>query len=170
MSAEGKGPLEKFQRSVEAFLCIDLLDKLAEEEVITYKQIEEKLGLDVRKRRHIYNTAFRHLLKENGKRFAVEKKVGIRRLSPPQIIDHAQAGRGRANRILRRERKKLVLGIRDAAELEKADLERYNVQRSILEMLCAASNSKAEKKVEAITGETNRPLAVQRTLEALKEI
>ena len=169
-STEGKGPLEKFQRSVEAILCVERLEKLDVGEMVPYDDINGFVGLDIRGKRNAYQTAFRVLLTEQNKRFVVERGRGIRRLNQSEVIDYAQSGRQKAHKAIKRENKKLILGVPDVGELQPEDRQRYNIHRSVLEMLVATSSTKATKKVQAITAETSNMLPIQRTIEALKDL
>ena len=168
MNENGKKRKPIFERSVEADLLIDFLDKMEVGEVRTYEEIKEACGEDVREKPNIKQTATNYLLKEKGKSFATIRKVGVKRLGHSEVINQAKAGTIKVQRTSRRERNKLVHGIDDMGKLDDNERREYNTQRSILEMLAYAAK-KGVKKVREISYANDKPLPIQQTIEAIRD-
>ena len=94
--------------SIESTLLIDRLKTLEVDEVVTWDELSNLIGRDVRKEAyHNLGTARNRLLRDERMVFECVRKVGVKRLSDDGIVVSAESGLQRIKRASRRSFRKL---------------------------------------------------------------
>ena len=155
------------EMSADARLLTEYLQKKQEGDIVTYDEISEFLGCDVRIKRHVLETARRHLLKENMV-FDTVIKIGIKRLTASEIANGS--GRKSISRI-RRETGRGIKKLRVAAayDLSKEDIIRMNTDASMLGAVKMFTTPASMKKLQGkIASNSGSEMPVGKTLELFK--
>lgn len=159
-----------FTPSVEMNLIFKRLTEAAIDETITYDELTKLIGINVRTGGYRYVKAAREkALREKQMVFEVVSKVGIRRLSASDVVDHVE---GYSSRIRKASRKAFVklTSINDQYKtLSREKQLRHNLLASVHGAIAHMTTEKTLKRVEAGLKDSSEALPVQKTLEAFRE-
>lgn len=139
-------------------------------ETIAYAALDDAIGEDSRKVRHVIEAA-RDNLRREGYVFVAEPTVGYRRLSEAEIATTIPAMRNR--RIQHQAKTGLgeLAAIRNPAALSQDLRIRYAVGGAVLGAMLCVAGAKARKVLSDIASQHETPsLPIEATLEALRNI
>jgi hypothetical protein len=96
--------------SIDTLAVIEILEVVEENEIITYSELSERIGRDIRKdARSCLYTALRHLQRDYSRLFGVIKSVGLRRLNDSDILSLSVGMRRKHRRQVERDIAKIEL-------------------------------------------------------------
>lgn len=155
----------RFVRSADTGLLVTLLMEANEGDLVTYDQITQHLGRDIRHNRSCLTSALR-IAERDGAVFAAEPGKGYRRLPPGDAVASVDGFRARQHNLANRACKRL--SVIDSHRLEEPERKKFYTHLSIQGALQAATKAAAVKKIETHVNGSTQQLAVAKTLEALK--
>jgi hypothetical protein len=143
--------------SLEARVLADRLAACAEEELVSYAEMQRVTGLEVqRKRRDLLQTALRLVLREHQKVFAAVTGQGMKCLGSLGIMAVGEQTRRRTHRLAVRTVQKLSCA--DPADLDDRTQYRHLAYLSVFGAMAALSHAKAVEKAMHIQGATPKAL------------
>ena len=158
--------MPQFTRAADTGLLVTLLMETDEGELLTYEEMNQHIGRDVRRNRSHLASAIRIALKE-GAVFGCVPNEGYRRLPPGDVVALSDQARRRQHKIAHKACKQLATV--STERLNDSERRDYYTHLSIQGALAASTRAASVKQVaETVNGSTQQ-LAVARTLEALKQ-
>lgn len=151
----------RFEKSSDTKIIEKILESAEVGQLITYQQISNAIGRDVRKHSvNSLNTARRGLLKSKGILFGVKQNSGLIRLDDKQIVQTTEGDRARVNRVAKRSLEKLsVVNFDNLDDKSKKEHIAASTQFGVLAMFSQSSSTKRiESNVE------NKELSIGETL------
>lgn len=115
---------------------------------ISYQELTSIIGRDVRKHRHLIDSARRIAQREHGAVFAVEVGVGLSRLTLEQLPDVASTARRRIRSTARRGSKALRQGSARANDIHPEVQRKLNAEISALALIEHIAGDKSAAPVE----------------------
>lgn len=134
--------------------------------VVSYADLSEVVGYDIRERRHRLATAVRKARNDHGLVFSAVHGVGLRRDTDPEIIVSSVAARRRIRKAARVHLKKL--SVVEFAALEAADKVRHCAEASLFAATVHAASEATARKIAGRMADTPQVLPVAKSLEAMK--
>lgn len=153
--------------SVEARLIYQAFTKLSPGESISYEELSEITGGDIRQNRGVIYTAINRAQQDDGIIIGCVRKHGYKRLRDEEI---ASIGDYSISRIRRESRRGLnrVVKVQDFQALPEELKVKHNTSASILSAIHGALRKKALRCVESRVRESVDKLPLAKTLEAFK--
>jgi hypothetical protein len=156
-----------FAPSVEVKAVYERLEKAQVNEIVTYAELKELIAMDPRGRGYaVVKSAREKILREKQYVFEVERKHGIKRLAPADIIESSGSNGERIRRISKKAFQKLTSVNGEFATLTHEQKMRHNMLASVYGAIAHMTSKPTLKRVEAKLGEAALP--VQKTLEAFR--
>lgn len=153
--------------SLDAQLIRDRLYKAEVGETVTFAELDELIGRDVRKKAiSAMNTARKHALKNRRVVFTSVHGVGIKRMTDVEVVDGAACDVKHIRRSARRAAVKLTTV--DFGTLPNEKKVEHNAQLSVLGVIDQFSSKSALTLTKARVQEASEVLPVGRMLEAFK--
>lgn len=135
-----------FSKSLETSQIEKRLRESEFGETVTYEELSRILGRDVRKWcRHNLQSA-RKILSAEGTEFGVVLNVGLKRLTPNEVVETNAVFTEKVRRTTKRGLKRLSHVVLD--DLDDEHKQRLNSQAAYLQFLNFASTPKATKAIE----------------------
>ena len=155
-----------FEISVEARLMAERLARAAMGELVTYDELSDIIGQNVRLQRNKgrLNTALRTVLNDHRMVFGVVVNEGYKRLAD---ADMSKIGRQSARKIRREaQRAKKKMACVNLDKLTSEQKSEWNVAATIISMTEEVSAPRAVKAIESAVSKTQQQLPVAKALEA----
>ena len=150
--------------SLETQQLIDRFLKLAVDELVTYGELTELIGRNVRgSARGLCRTAIHRIQRDYGILIECEAKVGFKRIEGAKAVAAGGVYVPRIHRASRRAIRKLSC-VGDMSKLSEAERTKFNATASHLGALQLATTEKVAKKIEAAVSKVNEKLAIEQTL------
>lgn len=134
---------------------------------ITLNSVSSVIGADIRQRRHLLYSAFRHVEKNDGAVFVSVRGKGYRRMQPDEIVKVGQTARSRIRSTARRGIKTIAAGIERINDLPEADRRKALSEQSALGLL---EHIARERSLPVVPAEDTRPLPVAVAARAFLDI
>lgn len=150
------------QLAIETSIALERLSKAKPGETVTYKELSELCGCDVRKRRDIITTPINKLLSEQSKVFITEHGKGIRLLTNEEIPALGFKDIGRIGKIAKRSVRRLAAS--DYDTLSETAKIAHNTHLTILSMMERGTTKKSLTLVTEAVGKRTHPLPLGDTL------
>ena len=146
-----------FTASVDAQLVSKRFMAMNVGDVLTYEQLEEIVGADVRgQKRYIVHTAMRIAFREKSIVIQCVPKVGYKRASDAEIID---AGDATSRRVLKSTGRALRgMATVNYDELSSEDKQRHNVTSSQLGAIQLMSRQTSRKRLEEAVNQSQEQI------------
>lgn len=155
------------QISLDAQILRDRLKKAKVGDVVTYEELTQEVGRDVRGRaKAALYTARNHALKHAGMVFQAVENVGLKRLSDVEIVESV----GGDLKLIRRKARKSATKLTKVA-FDKLPNEQKIDHNAKLSMLGALQQFSAPQSLIAVRSkvqESNQALSIGRTLDVFK--
>ena len=158
-----------FTRSVDTSLLMARLQKLAVNETVTWKELSDTIGRDVRTVAHGFlQSARQRVLKDYGIVLEAIHKVGLKRLDDTGIVKTSDYSRHKIHREAGRALTRIAC-IENLAGLPNDDKVKVNAARAAFGALHSITTEASQKKiVKAVVSSGGDSLAIGKTLEAFK--
>jgi hypothetical protein len=159
-----------FMRSVETQAMIDCLMDAEEGDVVLNGDLSNAAGMNVQssRGRGRLKTAKRYMLTQHRRRFETVMNVGQKRLSDAECVAASDTDIKRCSRKLRQSKTRLILGVANIKNLSPLVLQKYNANRSLMEISQHIASQKAKEKALPMFQQNSRP-AVETVLKAIFE-
>lgn len=155
-----------FELSADTRFIHQRLSKAAVGDVVEYEELTKLIGRDIRgAARHSLQSAIR-LCQKDGREFGAVMNVGIKRLSPEEIVVAAEDQIARSRNAAKRGMRRLANA--DFAKLSADDQLRHNATASVLGVLSLFGKQKSVEKVRAAVVAAADALPVGRVLELFR--
>jgi len=153
----------RFEKSADTKVIESVLIEAKVGQLVTYEKLSEAIGRDVREyARGSLQTARSTLLKDNQIVFAVENKVGLKRLDDSQIIASTESDRLHIQRTGKKVLNKLsTVKFEGLTESEK---KQHIVASAQVGAIVMFSQKSSQKKIESKVQHTAGVLAIGETL------
>jgi len=166
MASNGKRAIAEL--GADARVLIGRLRELSSNEMLTYEDLSQLIGRDVRTvGRGALTTAMNRLMRDERMVFAAVHGEGIKRLDDSGIVRVGVGGIERVHRAARRSL--LKMGCADFSKLANAEKITHNATAAALGVLANITTQHKLKKLESKVSEKQEPLALAKTLDAFKE-
>ncbi|CAM6006560.1 unnamed protein product [Sphagnum balticum] len=150
------------QLAVETSIALERLSKAKPGETVTYTELNELCGCDVRKRRNIITTPINKLLSEQSKVFVTEHSKGIRLLKNEEIPSLGFKDISRIGKIAKRSVRRLAAS--DYDSLSETAKIAHNTHLTILSMMNRGATKKSLSLVTEAVEKRTHPLPLGDTL------
>lgn len=127
-------PYAKNSADIQALVA--RLNRLEMGELVTYADLSEAIGRDIRSRRYLLATACAHLLKQR-KVFACVTNTGMRRLTDSEIVENSLYAFRRIRRMTKRSAMRLTSA--NWNELSHTERQQHNLHLSVLGAIAHAA-------------------------------
>lgn len=144
-----------FSKSLETTQIEKELRKAEIGETISYKQLSEVLGRDVRQWCRNNLQSARRILSSEGYEFGVVLNVGLKRLAPNEVVDTNAVFTEKIRRTTKRGLKRLSHVVLD--DLDDEHRTRLNAQAAHLQFLSHVAKPNAAKAIEKASTPSDRP-------------
>lgn len=155
-----------FQLNIDTQCLFELLSKAQVGDVITYEEMDNLLGKNIRIHRSLLASARRKARKDAGVEFGTIPKVGIKRLNSSEISDTAKCFFSRMNRATKRQAN--VLRNAKYEELDNAEKVKHNANLSLLGAVSIITNNRNFEKLSSQVEKASSVLPIAKTLELFK--
>ena len=152
------------EMKLETQQILKLLLKLGDDEILTYEEIQSKVGVDVQDgQRGLLATAIKNAEKETNRLFGTVRTVGVKRLPPGHSSGELTKARERARHIARRAfgRSRHV----DFTKLTPDERNTLNMERTVLHFVAESASDKAVRRLTAAVDSAGDALTFAKTLE-----
>lgn len=157
-----------FERSAETNWLVAALEEVKPNEVITYDELSQACGEDVRgKGRGALASARRILERESQKVFGAVRNEGLKCLDDPGIVNTLDDTVNRIRNHARRGRRRSVC-VQAPGNLNSEERRKFLSRQGYLAFIEAASKSKKMRSLESKVEKTNKELDMHALLEAFK--
>lgn len=158
-----------FTRSVDTSLLVSRLQKLAVNETVTWEELSQTIGRDVRTAgKGFLVSARRRVLLDHGIVLEAIHKVGLKRLDDTGIVKTSDYSRHKIHREAGRALTRIAC-IENLAGLPNDDKVKVNAARAAFGALHSITTEASQKKiVKAVVSSGGDSLAIGKTLEAFK--
>jgi alkylated DNA nucleotide flippase Atl1 len=151
------------EMGLESQQIAKLLVAMSDGDILTYADIRKQVGVDIREKRYVLNTARKHAEEQTGRLFATVNKEGVKRLHPD--ASHSEMTRARQH-INRHARKQFRRSEKiDYQALSKDARDALNLERTVLHFVGEASSTKSVKKLAAPVASAADAMTFGKTLE-----
>jgi len=155
--------------SIDTRVVYDRLKATQIGETVLYADLTKLIGRDIRGvASWVLQSARRKALHDDQLVFGSVRNEGVRRLADTEIVDTGHDAITQIHRRSVRSLRKLA-SVQDFSALPPQDKVRHNAYASLLSISAHATRDKQVKKIEQAVEKSQAALAVQRTLDALKE-
>jgi hypothetical protein len=155
--------------SIDVKTIYDLLARCSVGDVIAYATMQAAIGRSVTGTgRWILASARRRALHQNAMLFGSVSKVGVKRLSDPEIVDTGKDAVDRIHRITNKSARNMT-AIRDFDALPTESKVRHNTYLSALALLGHISKEKQLKRLQEKVNKEQVALPLAKTLEAFRD-
>lgn len=164
MSTVSKRPL--FEASVESRLMADRLSKAKMGETVTYAELSELIGQDVRMQRNKsrLNTALRTVLNDHRYVFGVVVNEGYKRLADAELSKVGNASLRKMRREAHRAKKKL--GCVDLSKLTQTESVQWNLSATMVSFAEEVLAPRSFKAIENAVSKSQQQLPTAKAIEA----
>lgn len=154
--------------SEETRKIFEFLAEINEGGEVSYEEIATALGKQefTTKLRGSLAAARKRLIREKGIVFGVNRAVGLKRLTPAEIVDASRGGIHRVSRQCRRSMK--TLGCADFQRLSADEKIKHNASMSIYGALAASSSLSSIKRIETVVKNSGEILSLSATIDHFK--
>jgi hypothetical protein len=158
-----------FTVSVDTKAVIEILKPCSPKTVVTYEEIQKKIGRNPQKEGRSSVHSARRILERDGILFAPVKNIGLMRLDDSGVVHAAEGEVHGIRRKASRGFNRISRGVQNYTNLTQGDKVKFNASASILGMLSSALHpSKLKRLEDKVKGESGA-LPLARTLEAFKD-
>lgn len=163
-TAEKKRPL--FEASVESRLIAERLSKAAIGEVVSYAELSELIGGDVRSQRNKSrcDTAMRNVLNEHRMVFGAVRNEGFQRLADSELAKVGEQYIGRMKRTAKRAKKKMACV--DFSKLTAEQSVAWNVTATVISVSEEVMGNRSVKAIGHAVSEAKQQLPTLKAIEA----
>lgn len=156
-------------RSADTDHLMNVLRGIAVGETVSYSQLSDSLGVDVRKyRRGQLDSARRALEREEKITFETVREQGLRRIEGKEVVETHRDFRRRVRRAAGRQERRLAC-VGDFGKLDNETLREFNVAASIVGVFRHISSEKTQEKVKRqLFAESESRVPVAKVLEFFK--
>jgi hypothetical protein len=153
-----------FEMKEDARLLSQRLLKSEVAELLKYDDLTKVIGKPITASRGALQTARRHALREEGFVFGVERGVGIRRLTPDEIVAASVAQRKFIRNKASRAAKEL-----NAADYQMLSASKQLMATATMSIFLAIKSHVSDRSVQAlqVLGGSSKSLPIRETLAAL---
>lgn len=109
-----------FEISADTRALANRLTQVPFGETITYAQLSEVIGRDIRTCRHLLHTAFNVVMREAGALYSVNRSVGYVRVAAERCAEIGRSSRAKIRRTARRGRKGMTALLAKANDVPNA--------------------------------------------------
>lgn len=158
-----------FELSVDAIELIKRLEEVPPGAIISWNDLSESIGRDVRgEARSMLYTARKHLM-DQGVVFETVHNVGLKHELKSEVIRAVLPDTTkRVRSLLRRQGRKLqTISDDDYKALPKSEQTQYNTTRALFSTFQELTKESAVKHVKIATAKAEKPLPLAQTLAAL---
>ena len=158
-------PRPTFQMSIDTRQLYERLKQASVGETVTYQELSEIVGRDVRGRAYSnLLSARRRCMRQDAIVFGTVQKVGLQRLDDGGVVGTAEGAMSRIRRQARRAGITLSC-VRDFDALPIEAQTKHNAAMSLLAVVSRITQNSAMKQLEKHVGETKKELPLTKTLE-----
>jgi hypothetical protein len=153
----------RFEKSADTKVLENVLSEMKVGDMLTYAELSKAIGRDVRQFAiGALASARGSLLKEKKMVFAIERKIGIKRLDDNQIIDSTEADRLHMQRTGKKSLAKLAsVSFENLSEEKK---KQHVVASAQIGTIVMFSQKSSQKKIESKVNGSTSVLAIGETL------
>ena len=149
--------------SIEADICYRLISKAEIDQVITYDELSNALGKDVRLFRWVLDTARRRCFYQDRMLFSSVKNIGVKRIEGEAIAGVVRSDLARIRRASVRSIRKTAC-VRDFDSLAPVAKTSLLTAQSILGVVSMLTKSKSFQKMETRVSDRVTPVSIEETL------
>lgn len=154
--------------SVDAQVLAEALQRVKPGEAISYQELSDAIGRDIRNGAHyVLSSARKYLEREERIVFDVVQAQGLVRLNDEQIALTSMRSIRHVHRTVRRGRQRLLAA--DYNSLSKQAQTVHNTNLSVMGVMEHVTKPSQVKKLSAKVESGGKALAFQKTLEAFQE-
>ena len=137
--------------AVDTTRAIKFLEAQDHRNVITYADLDEGMGFDVRENRHNLATAIKYMERVHERHFIVVRRVGIKEAEPSETATYLDNGR----RYIGRKARRLVKTARtiDASGMSGTELQSFAANTYLLDRLAKDTHHEGHKRIAAKIGD-----------------
>ena len=153
------------EMSIDTRLIMERLDKANIGDVVTYAELSQIIGRNLKTVYHFTATARKRLLKEK-KYFQAVPGVGFKRCDDSEKVATGGSYLQRSRRACRRGAR-ITTSVDDYDAMSKGDKVRHNAQLSLLLTMQSISTPRKLKAITQRVADTEQKLTIKSTIEAI---
>jgi hypothetical protein len=152
-----------FEKSADTKVLENVLGEVAVGDLVTYEQLSQAIGRDVREHAlPSLSSARRGLLNQKKYVFGVEHNIGLRRLNDTQIVDASESDRAKLKRAANRAICKL--SVVDFDQLPPEKKRQHTIASAQMGAVAMFAGKSATKKIASSVNDSKTTLAIGETL------